>query len=146
MYRGSFRIRLVAMAIVTIRSGPARAIQRDPWDKVLNEGHASLVRARRVFRYLPSAPRCKLCNNPFGGPARHVLTVDGFSPSRKNPNLCSRCCDALPPGGAEVDVAVLFADIRGSRRWGNEVRRPTSPRCSTGSTAPRRRRCCGMTR
>jgi adenylate cyclase len=28
--------------------------------------------------------------------------------------LCSRCCDALPAGGAEVDVAVLFADVRGS--------------------------------
>lgn len=24
------------------------------------------------------------------------------------------CCDMLPPGGAEVDVVVLFADLRGS--------------------------------
>jgi adenylate cyclase len=65
------------------------------WDAVLTDGHASLVRARRFFRYLPSAPRCKLCNNPFGGVAGHVLSVAGFRPSRKNPNLCSRCCDAL---------------------------------------------------
>lgn len=89
-------------------------IEHNPWDSVLTDGHASLVRARRVFRYLPSAPRCKLCNNPFGGPAGRILAVAGFSPSRKNPNLCSRCCDALPAGGAEVDVAVLFADVRGS--------------------------------
>ena len=89
-----------------------------PWDKVLTEGHASLVRARRLFRYLPSAPRCKVCNNPFGGPAGRVLAAAGFSPSRKNPNLCSRCCDALPAGGAEVDVAVLFADVRGSTALG----------------------------
>jgi adenylate cyclase len=71
-----------------------------------------------VFRYLPSAPRCKVCNNPFGGPAGRVLAAAGFSPSRKNPNLCSRCCDVLPPGGAEVDIAVLFADIRGSTALG----------------------------
>ncbi|GKU63323.1 guanylate cyclase [Mycobacterium montefiorense] len=32
--------------------------------------------------------------------------------------MCSRCCDALPPGGAEVDVAVLFADVRGSTELG----------------------------
>lgn len=89
-----------------------------PWHKLLTEGHAPLVRARRVFRYLPSAPRCKVCNNPFGGAAGRLFAVAGFSPSRKNPNLCSRCCDALPPGGAEVDVAVLFADIRGSTALG----------------------------
>ena len=89
-----------------------------PWDTILTEGHAPLVRARRLFRYLPSAPRCKVCNNPFGGPAGRVLAAAGFSPSRKNPNLCSRCCDALPPGGAEVDVAVLFADVRGSTALG----------------------------
>ena len=85
---------------------------------MLTEGHGSLVRARRFFRYLPSAPRCKVCNNPFGGPAGRVLSAAGFSPSRKNPNLCSRCCDALPAGGAEVDVAVLFADVRGSTALG----------------------------
>lgn len=88
------------------------------WDKVLTDGHATLVKARHVFRYLPSAPRCKLCSNPFGGPAGRVLAVAGFTPSRKNPNLCSRCCDALPPGGAEVDIAVLFADVRGSTSLG----------------------------
>jgi adenylate cyclase len=106
------------MAITDVAPRTAPAAPNQPWDKVLTEGHAPLVRARRVFRYLPSAPRCKLCNNPFGGPAGRVLAVAGFSPSRKNPNLCSRCCDALPPGGAEVDVAVLFADIRGSTALG----------------------------
>ncbi|HEY7051282.1 MAG TPA: adenylate/guanylate cyclase domain-containing protein [Mycobacterium sp.] len=88
------------------------------WDKVLMDGHASLVRARRVFRYLPSAPRCKVCSNPFGGAAGRLLAAAGFSPSRKNPNLCSRCCDSLPVGGAEVDIAVLFADVRGSTALG----------------------------
>jgi Adenylate and Guanylate cyclase catalytic domain len=93
-------------------------IQQHRWDKVLIDGHARLVRARRVFRYLPSAPRCKLCNDPFGGPVGRIPGAAGFSPSRKNPNLCSRCCDALPVGGAEVDIAVLFADVRGSTALG----------------------------
>jgi adenylate cyclase len=106
------------MVIVNTPRDPAPAIPQDPWAKVLTEGHASLVRARRVFRYLPSAPRCKVCNNPFGGPIGRVLAAAGYSPSRKNPNLCSRCCDALPAGGAEVDVAVLFADVRGSTELG----------------------------
>jgi adenylate cyclase len=91
------------------------------WRTLLTEGHARLVKARNVFRYLPSAPRCKVCNNPFGGPAGHLLAAAGFRPSRKNPNLCTRCCDALPPGGAEVDVAVLFADVRGSTRLGEQA-------------------------
>jgi adenylate cyclase len=86
----------------------------EQWRVLLTEGHAALVRARRVFRHLPAEPRCKVCSNPFGGVAGHVLAAAGFSPSRKNPNLCRRCCDALPAGGAEVDIAVLFADVRGS--------------------------------
>jgi adenylate cyclase len=106
------------MVIADIALQTAPAVQRNQWERVLTDGHASLVRARRVFRYLPSAPRCKLCNNPFGGPVGRFLAVAGFSPSRKNPNLCSRCCDSLPVGGAEVDVAVLFVDVRGSTALG----------------------------
>jgi len=106
------------MVIADIALQTAPALQRNQWERVLTDGHASLVRARRVFRYLPSSPRCKLCNNPFGGPAGRLLAVAGFSPSRKNPNLCSRCCDSLPVGGAEVDVAVLFVDVRGSTALG----------------------------
>jgi adenylate cyclase len=73
-----------------------------------------MVFSRRVWRRVPSAPRCKVCANPFGGVGGRVARLAGWAPSRKNPNLCGRCCDQLPPGGAEVDVAVLFADVRGS--------------------------------
>jgi adenylate cyclase len=91
-----------------------RAETSEEWRRVLMDGHRSLVWARHLFRYLPSAPRCKVCNNPFGGWGGRALTIAGFRRSRKNPNLCTRCCDALPPGGATVDIAVLFADVRGS--------------------------------
>src|SRR6202022_1501655 len=95
-------------------AGRRADLSSQQWRRLLTDGHAPLVKARPVFRCLPSAPRCKVCNNPFGGLAGRILAAAGFTPSRKNPNLCSRCCDALPAGGAEVDVAVLFADVRGS--------------------------------
>ena len=62
-----------------------------------------------------------MCNNPFGGPVGRIFRVAGFKPSRKNPNLCTRCCDAVPHGGAEVDIAVLFADVRGSTALGERT-------------------------
>jgi adenylate cyclase len=104
---------------MTARPATTQEQRTDLWRNVLTDGHAPLVKARRAFRHLPSEPRCKLCSNPFGGVAGAVLAVAGFRPSRKNPNLCTRCCDVLPVGGAEVDIAVLFADVRGSTALGN---------------------------
>ncbi len=120
MCRHDRRVKHFSMAMTDIPREAAPATRE--WAKVLTDGHASLVRARRLFRCLPSAPRCKVCNNPFGGPAGRVLAAAGFTPSRKNPNLCTRCCDALPEGGAEVDVAILFADVRGSTALGQRGR------------------------
>ena len=48
----------------------------------------------------------------LGGRIVHVTS--GIHQSRKNPSFCNLCDDALPQGGAEVDIAVLFADLRGS--------------------------------
>ena len=101
--------------------GRRKEFSSEQWGRLLTDGHAPLVKMRHVFRYLPSEPRCKGCNNPFGGVGGRVFAVAGFRPSRKNPNLCSRCCDAVPPGGAEVDIAVLFADVRGSTGLGERV-------------------------
>src|SRR5713226_5051335 len=84
------------------------------WQKLLTEGHRPLRIAHLLFRHLPSPPRCKVCYNPFGGIGGKLVNLFGFARSRKNPNLCTRCCDMLPAGGSEVDIAVLFADVRGS--------------------------------
>jgi adenylate cyclase len=91
------------------------------WQKLLVDGNEQLKMAHRVFRHLPGPPRCKLCHNPFGGFGGRVVRLAGFKPSRKNPNLCVRCCDALPPGGLELDIAVLFADVRQSTALGEEM-------------------------
>jgi adenylate cyclase len=91
------------------------------WRKVLIEGHQPLRLMQRLFRYLPGPPRCKLCHNPFGGFGGKLVGLFGFTPSRKNPNICAACCEMLPQGGAEVDIAVLFADVRGSTAIGERL-------------------------
>ncbi|TAL11468.1 MAG: adenylate/guanylate cyclase domain-containing protein [Nitrospirae bacterium] len=81
------------------------------WRDHLVKGHRLEHLARRLFPLVPAAPRCKICFVPFAGfglPLRFL----GWSPSRKNPRLCTLCCERMPLGGAEVDIAVLFADIR----------------------------------
>ena len=93
----------------------------DQWRKVLVTGHRPLVVSRHVWRHVPSAPRCKVCASPFGGVGGRMARLAGYSRSRKNPNLCARCCDSLPLGGAEVDIAVLFADVRGSTALGERT-------------------------
>ena len=91
------------------------------WQKILLDGHRSMRGARHFWRAVPSAPRCKVCSSPFGGVGGALVTRIGWAPSRKNPNLCARCCDQMPPGGAEVDVAVMFADVRGSTGLGERA-------------------------
>ncbi len=91
------------------------------WRKVLIEGHRPLRVMHTLFRYLPSPPRCKVCHNPFGGLGGKLVGLFGFHQSRKNPNLCTACCEKIRPGGAEVDIAVLFADVRGSTALGERL-------------------------
>ena len=49
------------------------------------------------------------------------MAVLGFGPSRKNPVFCNFCFERLPLGGAHVDIAVLFADVRGSTALGERL-------------------------
>jgi adenylate cyclase len=95
--------------------------QSREWQTILTEGHRSLVNARHIWRHVPSAPRCKVCSSPFGGIGGRIVRHMGWDRSRKNPNVCARCCDQMPAGGAEVDVAVMFADVRGSTTLGEQV-------------------------
>lgn len=88
------------------------------WNRLLVDGYEPLKVAQRVFRRLPREPRCKLCQNPFGGIGGKVVGLMGRKPSRKNPNLCQACFDHLPDGGIEIDVGIVFADVRGSTQMG----------------------------
>jgi adenylate cyclase len=74
-------------------------------------------RLRQVFRMLPRDPRCKFCNAPFEGPgSTMVRMLFGKQRSTMNPRFCNMCEEASRafPGGNEVEMSMLFADIRGS--------------------------------
>jgi hypothetical protein len=88
------------------------------WRRVVIEGHPQMRVLQRVFKAMPANPRCKVCRSPFRGVGGRVVGVFGFRPSRKNPTLCNMCFDHLPVGGMEADIAVLFADVRGSTSIG----------------------------
>ena len=88
------------------------------WETVLIDGYEPLRWAQRVFRRLPHDPRCRMCLSPFAGVGGRVFGWTGRTPSRKNPNLCAPCFDGLPDGGLELDVGILFADVRGSTGLG----------------------------
>jgi adenylate cyclase len=86
------------------------------WRQMLTGDYPRLHRMRRMWGALPSPPRCKLCNAPFSGPGGVLMRAIAYGPSPLNRRLCKWCIKALhkQPGGAEVDIAVLFADVRGS--------------------------------
>jgi len=90
------------------------------WQALLVDGYEPLKKVQRVFRRLPHDPRCKMCQNPFEGFGGKLLGWMGRKPSRKNPNLCQYCFDHLPSGGLEIDIGVVFADVRGSTAMGEQ--------------------------
>jgi len=89
----------------------------DMWRGLLDGSDPSLRQVRSFWGRMPSAPRCKVCAAPFhgfGGLLSRVIRHTEVMPG--NPLMCNACFGSLVknPGGAEVDVSVLFADIRGS--------------------------------
>jgi adenylate cyclase len=72
---------------------------------------------RQLFARLPGSPRCKNCAAPFGGPGAVVARAMGARRWGRNPTFCGRCLGNVAGrgiGGAEVEISMLFADIRGS--------------------------------
>jgi adenylate cyclase len=92
----------------------ACASPADYWRAVLTGVHPGLRQGRRLFRMLPTEPRCRLCNAPFSGPGAPLMRVLGRGPSARNPRFCSECLAKTPLGGAEIELSLLFADVRGS--------------------------------
>jgi len=72
---------------------------------------------RPFFRALPASPRCQICYIPFNGVggfiSKRLLDV---KPSQLNPHMCSLCEKFAERflGGVEMEISILFADIRGS--------------------------------
>jgi adenylate cyclase len=88
----------------------------EQWRALLTGDDPSLRSIRRFWRRLPAAPRCKVCASPTHGIGGAVARLMWHGPMRDNPLLCKACFGQLSkfPGGAEVELSVLFADVRGS--------------------------------
>jgi adenylate cyclase len=110
------------------------ATPEEEWHDFLSGTHPHL-QDKSPLRFIPSSPRCKLCRAPFGSPGSLVLRRFGFYPWPKNPKICGRCfrgldaaasmCPGDPGGeevrGAEVELSMLFADIRGSSKLARQM-------------------------
>lgn len=88
------------------------------WRTYLTTGEfAKEERQRRLFRHLPGSPRCKNCYAPFRGLGSPVVRVFwGKRPSNINTRLCNVCEEFAREyqGGAEIELSLLFGDVRGS--------------------------------
>lgn len=81
-------------------------------------------RFRSYYRFLPNNPRCRLCHTPFKGFGGALMRqIFGFAPSRMNPNVCNQCEAFIQRynGGAEVELTILFADVRGSTQLAEKM-------------------------
>jgi adenylate cyclase len=94
----------------------AKLTVEEMWRQMLTGDYPRLHRMRRMWGVLPSPPRCKLCNAPFRGPGGVLMRAIAYGPSPLNRRLCKWCLRAIlkHPGGAEVEISILFADVRGS--------------------------------
>jgi adenylate cyclase len=86
-------------------------------DWFMTDAYAVEKRLYHFLRVLPHDPRCKLCHTPFDGIGGMVVgALFGRKRSSLNPHFCNVCEDFAKkfPGGAEVEMSMLFVDVRGS--------------------------------
>lgn len=79
---------------------------------------------RRIFKHIPSEPRCKLCAAPFGGIGGLVLKPAGYGRYAGNPAMCLKCIVELRKSGlkgVEIPVTLVFSDVRGSTALGEQM-------------------------
>lgn len=86
-------------------------------DWFMTDAFAVEKRLYNFFRHLPHNPRCKFCHAPFQGVGGLMISaLYGRKQSSLNPQFCNGCEDVAKkfPGGAEVEMSMLFVDVRGS--------------------------------
>jgi adenylate cyclase len=93
---------------------PTERTLEEEWYKMLTEGEPVPRHIYHFLGMLPSDPRCKLCGAPFKSWGGLIMHLFGRDQSRYNPRFCEKCKVFEHPGGAEVPLTMLFADVRGS--------------------------------
>ncbi len=87
------------------------------WHKLLIQGDPLQRHWRHFNGLLPTNPRCAVCYAPFAGLGGTIgRLLFGTRQSAKNPRFCNACdmFNTTYPGGAEVELSMLFVDVRGS--------------------------------
>ena len=88
------------------------------WRSIFSGEHPELRRGRKILRLIsPTAhDRCRLCYAGFDGFAAPVMRAIGRGQWLRNPHFCENCESVLAEqrGGAEIEIAMLYADVRGS--------------------------------
>ncbi len=99
------------------------AENQELWRTIFADGHPKLKSYQRLHKLLPSPPRCKMCFAPFAGIGGLLMRLQGKGRNWRNPNYCNACDKFLRafPGGAEVDVSMIFVDVRGSVSIGEQM-------------------------
>ncbi|MEJ2759836.1 MAG: adenylate/guanylate cyclase domain-containing protein [Anaerolineales bacterium] len=96
------------------------AMVEKTWHDLLTYGESDKEkRYRRIFKMFPSQTKCKWCDLPFDHPASPLIyALFRKRPSQFNPRFCNICDEFARKyqGGAEIEIAMVFADIRGSTR------------------------------
>jgi adenylate cyclase len=90
---------------------------QEMWQRIFSEEDSWHRHYRHLYGMLPSNPRCVSCFRPFSGiGGALVRTIQGIDRSAKNPRFCDACFVLASqwPGGAEIELTMLFADVRGS--------------------------------
>lgn len=97
-----------------------RALFTDPEHPL----HRRSRRVRKFWKHVPGDTRCKMCAVPLSGMVAPVLRLTGKAPSSGSPRFCNECEHWIVqnPGGAEVEVTLLFADVRGSTALAEKLR------------------------
>ena len=100
---------------------PTERTLEEEWYKMLTEGEPVPRHLYHLLGLLPSDPRCKMCAAPFKGWGGILMHLLGRDQSRYNPRFCEKCKVFEHPGGAEVPLTMLFADVRGSTKLAEQM-------------------------
>ncbi|HVP21679.1 MAG TPA: adenylate/guanylate cyclase domain-containing protein [Anaerolineaceae bacterium] len=96
------------------------------WHGLLTGANAKipLRESRYLFSLLPGHARCKFCNSPFDGGFAPLMRMIGRGPSRLTSQFCLQCQIVATDhiGGIEIELTLLFADVRGSTRLGERMK------------------------
>ncbi|MDQ3007241.1 MAG: adenylate/guanylate cyclase domain-containing protein [Chloroflexota bacterium] len=100
---------------------PTEQTLEEQWYQMLTEGEPINRHLYHLYGLLPSNPRCKMCAAPFKGWGGFIMHLIGRDQSKYNPRFCQPCEKFDHPGGAEIPLTMLFADVRGSTKLAEEM-------------------------